>query len=139
MSFIRELLDIHSKKAKQPEQVSEARLMQFDDMVEVKIDPDRDDPTDLARKMIPAILSMAYVYLVEDKDKYERRHADYDPNDKEAEKPEDFPFTAEELFDRADDVIRHMKNSLDRIDHEDFALHVSMIEHTFKTKLSTKK
>lgn len=110
----------------------------FSDVDVIKLDPDRIDAYDIVQALMPTLVRTAYVILCHDKEKYERTH-----NPKASEDDEDgddpFPFTADELEERLDDIVGHIKNRLDDMSSHDRHSYIERIKGEFKEKLDGDK
>jgi len=103
----------------------------FPDVDVIKLDPDRADAYDVVQSLMPTLVRMSYVYLVEDKIKYERTHKD--------EEDTPFEFTEDALEERLDDLIKHIRNRLDDESSHDKKAAIDRLKGEFKEKLEEEK
>jgi hypothetical protein len=113
--------------------LSEAML--FKDFDDVKIDPDRDDTTDLANKLLPAIIKMAYKNLYSDREKHERKYGAAS----DEEDAYNFDFTSSALEDEVDDVISHFVDRLKGLNMTDLKDAIDKSASHFPVPLEKKK
>lgn len=100
---------------------------------EIKIDPDRNDPYDLAHAIMPSIIRMAYTFLYHDKVKHDRT---YSPSDEDENQ---FDFSEQALVEEVDSVRTHLKDRLDNISDKDISEMISRMMKEFKHPLDKKK
>ncbi len=100
----------------------------FPDVDVIKLDPDRADPYDVAQALMPTLVRMAYVYLTEDKVKYERTHR--------AEDDTPFEFTSDALDERLETLIDNICKRLDDMSTHDRKAFIDRISKEFKEKLT---
>jgi hypothetical protein len=111
--------------------LSEAML--FKDFHEIKVDPDRDDSRDIADKLLPLAVKMAYTQLYHDRETHERK---YGPSS-EDEDAYNFEFTADALSDLTEELLNHLAEKLKDISTEDIKTAISA--EKFVIPLETKK
>lgn len=102
----------------------------FDDVDVIKLDPDRADIYDIVSALMPTLTRIAYTYLIDDKERYEKTHRD--------EEDDPFEFTESELEDRLDDVIRLLRDKLDDQTSSDKMSYIKALAKEFKEPLQAK-
>jgi hypothetical protein len=99
----------------------------FPDVDVIKLDPDRADSYDVVNAIMPTLIRMAYVYLVEDKEKYERTHTD--------EEDTPFEFTEDALEDHLENLIDQVGKRFEDISNHDRKSFINRMKSEFKEKL----
>jgi len=102
----------------------------FPDVDVIKLDPDRADVYDVVQSIMPTLVRMAYTYLVNDKQKYDRTHTD--------EEDTPFEFTKDALEEEVDKLIKHITNRFDDMSSHDKSAYIDRIKSEFKEKLEDK-
>jgi len=100
----------------------------FPDVDVIKLDPDRADAHDIVQALMPTLVRMAYVYLSEDKVKYERTHNDPDDTP--------FEFTEDALEEHLDLLIENITKRLDDQSSHDKKAAIDHIAKEFKAPLT---
>lgn len=100
----------------------------FADIDVIKLDPDRADSHDVVNALMPTLIRMAYVYLVDDKAKYERTHRD--------EEDTPFEFTTDELDDRLENLIENVVKRFEEVSMRDRKADIKKMSSEFKEKLN---
>jgi hypothetical protein len=111
--------------------VNESLVMEadvFPDIDVIKLDPDRADSHDVVNALMPTLIRMAYVYLTDDKIKYERTHRD--------EEDTPFEFTEDELDDRLENLIENVIKRLEEVSTHDRKDYIKRLSSEFKEKLT---
>jgi hypothetical protein len=106
------------------ESLTEAKNL-FNDVDVIKLDPDRVDAHDIVSAIMPTLVRVAYTQLVYDQTKYNRGKDDEDP---------EFEFTADELEERLDTLIGHVRDKLDMSGHDKMD-YINKMSSEFKQKL----
>jgi len=113
------------------ELVNESLVMEadvFPDVDVIKLDPDRADSHDVVNALMPTLIRMAYVYLVDDKVKYERTHKD--------DEDTPFEFTEDELDERLENLIENVVKRLEEVSMRDRKADIKKMSGEFKEKLT---
>jgi len=98
----------------------------------IEIDPDRDGSYDLADKLLPTLLKIAYVNLHHDRDKHIKTHGEHDPDDEDSFK---FDFDRERLKLEFHDLVRHLQGRLESFSDSDLDEAIVSLKDQFKTPL----
>jgi hypothetical protein len=106
------------------ESLTEAKDL-FNDVDVIKLDPDRVDAHDIVSAIMPTLVRVAYTQLVHDQTKYNRGKDDEDP---------EFEFTKDELEERLDTLIGHVRDKLDMSGHDKMD-YITNMSGEFKQKL----
>ena len=109
--------------------LSEAIL--FPDYHEIKVDPDRDGPSDLADDILPAIVKIAYKYLTEDRDKHEQKYG----QKSDEEDAYNFEFTEDHLAEIADDIAVELAGRLKTLTRREIKLVIDSVKKDFQVPL----
>ena len=109
--------------------------MLFKDFDNIKIDPDRDDASDLTDKLLPVIIKMAYKNLHSDREKHEKKYGAASDEDDSY----NFDFTASALSDEIDDLIGHFTDRLKSLSTADVKQAIDRSASHFPIPLDKKK
>lgn len=116
------------------ELVKESLIMEadvFPDVDVIKLDPDRADAYDVVQALMPTLVRMAYVYLTDDKVKYERTHTD--------EEDTPFEFSKDALDEQLENLIDNITKRLEDLSTHDRGDYIDRISSEFKEKLQEPK
>lgn len=109
--------------------------MLFKDFDNIKIDPDRDDATDLTDKLLPVIVKMAYKNLHSDREKHEKKYG----ASSEDEDAYNFDFSASALSDEVESLITHITDRLRALPTADIKSAIDKSSSHFPIPLDKKK
>lgn len=101
----------------------------FPDVDVIKLDPDRADAFDVVQALMPTLVRMAYVYLSDDKVKYERAHTD--------EEDTPFEFTKDALDEQLEKLIENICNRFEDFSTHDRGNYIDRVSSEFKEKLTS--
>lgn len=104
--------------------------MDYFDIDKLQFDPDRTDVYDITSKLLPLLIRMGYVQLMHDKSKHDSFN--WDPKD---EGYEEFKFTTDELVDRVDNTVYHLRERLSDISTSDIIDAINLMKSEFKVPL----
>lgn len=108
----------------------------FPDIDVIKLDPDRIDAYDMIQALMPTLVRTAYVWLMHDKEKYERTAT---PASDDDDGDPAFDFSMDALEERLDDLVSAIKNRLDDMSSHDKHSYIDRIKSEFKEKLDGDK
>lgn len=103
----------------------------FPDVDVIKLDPDRADAYDVVSALMPTLVRMAYVYLTNDKVKYERTHTD--------EEDTPFEFSKDALDEQLENLIDNITKRLEDLSTHDRGDYIDRLKSEFKEKLEEPK
>jgi hypothetical protein len=122
MSLLSELLALRTAPV-QASNLHEGAMHWFADNTTLSFDPDRTDVYDIVHDLMPLLVKIAFVHLMEDKEKHDKMYHDEPDNE--------FEYTEDTLADKVQELAKAM---CERFDDMSAADYVSAVNHT-KTKL----
>ena len=105
--------------------------MLFNEYHSIRIDPDRDDLYDVADKLLPAFVKMAYKNLVSDKERHEAKHGEKSSD----EDAYNFEFTEDALLNEFETLTSLFAEKLKNLSSKEIKDLIKLSSKDFKEPL----